>query len=64
MVNAGELSDKGCEIADAPVSLKSDVWKHFGFAVSRNDKEENAARLLYCRKYLILFLPYWLDMLI
>lgn len=64
MVNAGELSDKCWEIADAPVSLKSDAWKHFGFPVSRNGKEENTVRIMCCRKYSILFLPYWLDMFI
>lgn len=64
MADAGELSDKCCEIADAPVSLKSDAWKHFGFPVLRNEKKENTGRLLHCRKYLILFLPYWLDMFI
>lgn len=24
----------------APASFKSDVWKYFGFPVSRNDREE------------------------
>lgn len=36
----GEFSDKTCEIADASVSFKSDVRKHFGFPVLRNDKRE------------------------
>lgn len=36
----GELSDRVCEIADASASFKSDRWKHFGFLVSRNEKEK------------------------
>lgn len=29
----GEATEKTCEIADIPTSFKSDLWKHFGFAV-------------------------------
>lgn len=36
----GELSDRLCEIADASASFKSDRWKHFGFLVSKNEKEK------------------------
>lgn len=35
--------DKVCEIADARVSFKSDVWKYFGFLVSRDEKAEKVA---------------------
>lgn len=30
---------KVSEIADAPASFKSDLWKPFGFLVSGNEKE-------------------------
>lgn len=36
----GEPSDNVCETAVVPASFKSDAWRHFGFAVSRNDKGE------------------------
>lgn len=36
----GEACDKVCEIADAPVSLKSDMWKCFGFCMTRNENEK------------------------
>lgn len=36
----GELSDTVCEIVDASASFKSDVLKHFGFPVPRNEKGE------------------------
>lgn len=36
----GKLSDKVCETADAPARFKPDKWKHFGFTVRRNEKEE------------------------
>lgn len=34
----GEMSNKLCETADATVSFKSDIRKHFGFLVSRHEK--------------------------
>lgn len=34
----GELSDKACEIADAPAVFKSVVWKSLGFTVSGKDE--------------------------
>lgn len=36
-----ELSNKMCEIADAPASLKSDMWNHFSFLVSEIEKGKN-----------------------
>ncbi|KAJ4943140.1 hypothetical protein JOQ06_005645 [Pogonophryne albipinna] len=32
--------NKECEIEDAPLSFKADVWQHFGFPVSINDNGE------------------------
>lgn len=32
--------NKVFEIADDPVSFDDDVWKHFVFPVSRNEKKE------------------------
>lgn len=29
----GEMSDKVCQKIDAPVSLETDAWQHFGFPV-------------------------------
>lgn len=34
---SGEPSDQVCKIADAAAGFRSDVWEHFGFAVSRNE---------------------------
>lgn len=31
-------SNKVCDLVDAPASFNSDVWKHFGFCRSRNEK--------------------------
>lgn len=36
----GELGDRVCEIADASASFKCDRWKHFGFLMSRNEKDK------------------------
>lgn len=36
----GKLSDKVCESVVAPASLRSDIWKHFSFPLSRNEKGE------------------------
>lgn len=38
-VATGEPRDKICEIV--PVRFKPDMWKHFGFSMSRNDKGGN-----------------------
>lgn len=32
----GETNDKVCEMTDARVRMKPDVWKSFGFPVSKN----------------------------
>lgn len=32
-----QLSDRVCEIVDAPVSFQRDVWKHCGFPLSRRE---------------------------
>lgn len=34
----GRLCDAVCDKADAPASFESDVTKHFGFSISRNEK--------------------------
>lgn len=39
---SGEPSDRVCKIADAAASLKSDVWKHFAFAVEERITEGHA----------------------
>lgn len=36
----GKAKDKPSETVDAAASFKSDVWEHFGFPVSRNEKGE------------------------
>lgn len=36
----GEPSGKVCETADGRTTFKNDVWKHFGFPASRNNKGE------------------------
>lgn len=36
----GEPNDNVCEYADAPASFKPEVWKHFGFPASGNQKVE------------------------
>lgn len=41
LVARGEKSDNTvCESVNAPVTFKSGAWKHFGFSVSRDEKEE------------------------
>lgn len=32
-----EGAERNCEIADAPASFITDIWKHFGFLVLRNE---------------------------
>lgn len=34
----GERNDRVCEMTDAPVRIKADVWTSFGFPVSKNRK--------------------------
>lgn len=42
-----ELRDRACERADAAPSFKSDVWRHFGLAVSGNEKRWQITRKQY-----------------
>lgn len=37
--DGGEPSDTICVVADAAVSFRSDVWKHFVFPGLKNDKK-------------------------
>lgn len=39
----GELSDKVCEIEDAPASFKSNMWKRVASSASRNEEGEKVA---------------------
>lgn len=34
------MSDKVCELADAPASFNSEAWRHFGFLRSRSEEGE------------------------
>lgn len=42
-----ELRDWACERADAAPSFKPDVWRHFGLAVSGNEKRWQTTRKRY-----------------
>lgn len=44
MSGEGQASGEVCEIVDVPAGFISDVWKHFGFHLLRNEKGEKSDR--------------------
>lgn len=52
-------SDNVCEIAYAPASIKSDMWKHVGFPVSRNGKGKTEDNMHTLPDYIGTHLWHW-----
>lgn len=53
-----EPIDRDCEIADAPASFKSDLWKHFGDIIKKKNLTKNCTMDVLLRYFCAVMFSY------